>query len=300
MSNDPSVSVIIPTYNRSDILTQSIDSVLEQTYTDFELIVVDDASTDDTREVVATYDDERLTYVRHETNRHVSAARNTGIEHASGDFVAFLDDDDEWVPAKLAKQVSLLQDCPSSVGMVYCWLDYLDGEEVVNEYRPTLSGDIFQHTLAAQPIGNASTLLVRREVIEDIGGFDESLPRGNDGDFIRRVTRKYEVDYVPEVLVRYHVGHDYQRITREDEAGIRNAIKGKRTKLQKFDQELDQYPREHARVLVSLARQHWRVGEWGAGLSCLSRAITIAPLTADIYLDTARFFKNDLVRYHLS
>jgi glycosyltransferase involved in cell wall biosynthesis len=121
-----SVSVIIPTCNRSTLVTRAIQSVLTQTYTNLECIVVDDASNDNTGEVVNSFDDDRLIFIRHDKKQGASAARNTGIKHSKGDFVAFLDDDDEWIATKLEKQVPLLKGLPERFGMVYCWMDYYD------------------------------------------------------------------------------------------------------------------------------------------------------------------------------
>ena len=120
----PLVSVIIPTHNRADLVPLAIQSVLQQTYTNLECIVVDDASTDNTEETVRTIIDERIIYLRHENNKHASAARNTGIKYARGEFIAFLDDDDEWLPTKLEKQVPFLLNLHEKVGMIYCWMDY--------------------------------------------------------------------------------------------------------------------------------------------------------------------------------
>src|SRR5258705_13939604 len=102
------VSVVIPTHNRSEFLRSAIASVLGQTYQDFELIVVDDASTDSTAEVVVSFNDSRIKFIRHQTNQGGSAARNTGIRASKCDYIAFLDDDDEWSPRKLSKQVEVL------------------------------------------------------------------------------------------------------------------------------------------------------------------------------------------------
>src|SRR5690348_13147078 len=109
------VSVIIPTHNRSDFLRNAITSVLNQTYQDFEIIVVDDGSTDNTSEVVANFSDERITFIRHDTNKGGSAARNTGILASKCDYIAFLDDDDEWLPDKLRKQMEILVASPPEV-----------------------------------------------------------------------------------------------------------------------------------------------------------------------------------------
>jgi len=103
-AKNPTVSVIIPTYNRAHLLDRAIRSVLDQTYQDFELIVVDDGSSDPTAEVIATFADPRIYYLRHEKNRGAAAARNTGIEASQGDYVAFLDSDCEWLPKKLLKE----------------------------------------------------------------------------------------------------------------------------------------------------------------------------------------------------
>ena len=118
----PKVSVVIPTHNRAGFLQAAIQSVLNQTFQDFEIIVVDDASEDQTTEIVRSFSDPRIRYMRHESNKGQGASRNDGIRQASGEYIALLDDDDEWLPEKLAKQVALLDSSPSQVGMIYTWL----------------------------------------------------------------------------------------------------------------------------------------------------------------------------------
>src|SRR5688500_9781977 len=119
--HNPIVSVVIPTYNRAHLIRRAIDSVVAQTFADWELIVVDDASKDDAEGVVRSYGDSRMRYVRHDVNKGASAARNTGLYAAHGEFVAFLDSDDEWLPEKLASQVELFRANPggfASLGVV--------------------------------------------------------------------------------------------------------------------------------------------------------------------------------------
>ena len=116
--HSPTVTVVIPTYNRANLLGRSIRSVIGQTYGDFELIIVDDGSTDSTAEIAASFDDERVKYIRREQNGGVGAARNTGIKAAIGKFVAFNDHDDEWLPDKLERQMKIFKTLPSHVGVV--------------------------------------------------------------------------------------------------------------------------------------------------------------------------------------
>lgn len=279
----PLVSVIITTYNRANLVPRAIKSVLGQTYDDLEVIVVDDASADDTGSVINNFEDERLAYVRHDENRHLSAARNTGINRADGDYVAFLDDDDEWRPRKLEKQVSLLESASNRVGLVYCWMDYCDDDTVVEKYQPSLSGDIFAEALSGQPIGSGSTLVVRPAVFNDIGGFDESLRRGIDGDFIRRVCRSYDVDFVPEALVKYHIGHEADRITSIDPESTEDAIQANEAKLRKFATEFERYPSAKGAVYARLGLRHCLLGDYRTGISYHLKAIRQAPLNPAVY-----------------
>lgn len=246
--SSPNVSVIISTHNRCKLLPRAIESVLGQNYQDFELLIVSDGSSDDTEAIVNLYNDKRLRFFQHEASKGASAARNTGLQASTGEYIAFLDDDDEWLPTKLQKQVQLLLSVSENVGLVYCWMDYYDEDIIIKEHHPKLRGSIFRETLDKQPIGNASTLLVRREVIEKVGGFDESLPRGNDGDFIRRVCRNYQVDYVPEVLAKIHVEHVDRISIRDELKDIDNGISNKKRRIKMFYDDFKQCPKSLSNV----------------------------------------------------
>ena len=296
-SSTPAVSVVIPTYNRADLLPRAINSVLRQTYTEFELIVVDDASDDETPHAVASFEDSRIRYTRHETNRHASAARNTGINHSRGKYIAFLDDDDEWLPAKLSEQVELFESAPPPVGLVYCWMDYFDDKgQLVSEVHPTLRGRVFDQVLDRQRLAGCPTLLVRRAVVEEVGGFDESLPRGNDGDFIRRVCLRYEVDLVPRVLVRVHTGHGLHQISGSDEEGIRNSIHGHKAKLVKFKDELPAYPSQTAAIHATIGHHYSQLGDWKNSAAAYREALRITPLSTTVYLSILRSLARRLLK----
>jgi glycosyltransferase involved in cell wall biosynthesis len=202
------VSVIMPTYNRAHLLGRSIPSVLNQTFRDLELIVVDDGSTDSTPDTVAQFQDERIRYLRHETNRGVSAARNTGVMAATGAYVAFNDSDDEWMAHKLEKQLGVFQSAGGQVGVVYSdMLNIVNGRE--EHYRgPHVTPEdelIHQKFLAFQVGCHMVTATVKRQCFEEAGPFDEKLQALEDAEFFMRVSRQWRFYHMPEPLVRRFV-----------------------------------------------------------------------------------------------
>lgn len=282
---EPLVSVVIPTYNRASLVQRAIESVRQQTYENLEIIVVDDSSTDETPEVVPTIDDPRVEYVRHETNRHGAAARNTGVKYASGEYVAFLDDDDEWYPKKIEKQVKALDESPEEVAMIYCWADvYREGHtnNPVAASEPTVSGEIFEETLTSNPIGATSTLVIDSEALETVGGFDEDLERGQDSDLIRRIAANYRVDYVPERLVRHWI-HDEGRIQDDSIENLHASIECFRKTLDEFSDYLSDAPEQNAQIRLNIANAYAKTGELAACVSWTASAVRTSPLSASVY-----------------
>jgi glycosyltransferase involved in cell wall biosynthesis len=213
----PIVSVIIPTYDRADVLPRAIDSALDQTLSDVEVVVVDDASSDDTESVVTSYDDPRVTYLAHATNRGGSAARNTGIEAATGDYIALLDSDDEWAPTKLERQVETLERRSDEWIAAYCGTTILDDGETTDLWESVKSvvgrhdrreGAEGGEELVAEILlenlhtSAGSTLLVESDVVDRIGGFDESFERYQDTEFLIRVLKRGKLAYVDGPLLR--------------------------------------------------------------------------------------------------
>ncbi|NKE34533.1 glycosyltransferase family 2 protein [Natronococcus sp. JC468] len=210
------VSVIVPTYNREETVSRAIDSVLAQTYDELEVVVVDDGSTDDTRSVLESYDDDRVRPIYHETNQGANVARNTGIEHARGKYVAFLDSDDEWRPEKLEAQLDVLEKRSEEWVAAYCGfafeltgpIDRLRGlaASVLSraDDRPRMEGgtELIGEILADNVhTGAGSTLIVRTDVAREVGGFDETLDRFQDPEFVLRILEVGKLAYVDEPLV---------------------------------------------------------------------------------------------------
>ncbi len=203
----PKVSVVIPTYNRVDLLRPAIVSVLNQTFQDFEIIIVDDGCTDSTSDLVSAFNDARIKYIRHEINKGGSAARNTGILNSKCEFIAFLDDDDEWLPEKLDMQIKVIEESLPRVGGVYTSyivVDRTDGTIIARKI-PTKKGDLSTNLLVNNCIGATSSVLLRMRCFEEVGLFDEVLPSFQDYDMWIRISKKFHFEYIKEILFKYHI-----------------------------------------------------------------------------------------------
>lgn len=197
------VSVIICNYNYGQFLREAVDSALAQTHPADEVLVVDDGSTDGSREVLRHYGDRiRLLF---QENRGVSAARNTGIANSGGELIAFLDSDDAWLPTKLERQVEWFED--PTVGMVYTGLRYVDENGDSLGTSPTGSrGHVLEDLALLRVPGvpaSGSSAVVRRSCLETVGPFDESLSTSADWDLWRRIACRYTIELTPEPLVLY-------------------------------------------------------------------------------------------------
>ncbi len=205
-----SVSVIIPTYNRADVLPRAIDSVLCQqgfSNQNMEVLVIDDGSTDHTRQLIKqNYPDVSYHY---QNNRGVSSARNVGLKRATHQWIALLDSDDEWLPNKLSSQIQLVQ----QANLKACHTEEIwirNGVRVNQMKKHQKSGGwIFEHCLPLCAI-SPSSVLIAQSIIDDIGGFDESLPACEDYDLWLRLTAKYEVAFVEKPMIIKYGGHDDQ------------------------------------------------------------------------------------------
>ena len=204
--NNPTVSVVIPTYNRAMLLPRVIQSVLNQTFKDFELIIVDDSSIDNTQEVIKSFEDERIRYIRHEKNKGGSATRNTGIKVAQGEYIGLLDDDDEWLPEKIEKQVNKFKSLSDEFGVVYSGFSYVSEEKgkIVSNIIPTLRGRLYKSLLKRCIVGSP-TPLIKRSCFQKVGFFDETLPSCQDWDMWIRISKCYGFDFVPDVLAKHYV-----------------------------------------------------------------------------------------------
>ena len=203
----PTVSVIIPAYNRAHVVDQAINSVLQQIYQDFEIIVVDDASTDNTEDVVKGFGDPRIHYLRQQQNRGAPWARNLGAEVARGEYLAFLDSDDLWYPEFLKRQLAVLINLPPTVGMSCSNMMQKvgDSRRVMGPGMRSLTFD--ENLIHADGICSSS-FVVRGASFHTIGGFDVKFSSFQDFDFLLRMAAQYRIESTDDVLFEYRLGDD--------------------------------------------------------------------------------------------
>lgn len=196
------VSIIVPAYNAAKYLRMALDSALGQTYSDREILAVDDGSTDTTPQILAQYGNS-IRVVR-QANKGSAAACNAGVAMAQGQWVAFLDADDVWLPNKLARQIELCGDAVISHTESVCFGDALPYEVRRSSFEPPYFGHVLRELLIRNFI-TKSTVLMRRKVFLDIGGFDESYAAVEDWPFFLKVCAEHQLGYLPEAVVRYRV-----------------------------------------------------------------------------------------------
>lgn len=247
------VSIIIPTYKRAEDIGKAVKSALGQTLKEIEVIVVDDnpPDTEDrlkTREIMhhMQKEDERLIYIEHPENMNGSAARNTGIREARGEFIAFLDDDDEYLPDKMRIQYNQIKTLPNEYGGVMSDCYISRNGKIVKKLAIEKKDNALIETLACTYVtGSGSNLFIRRSVIDDIGGFDERLLRHQDYDFLVRLFFKYKI-YVVEIPL-FTIE---QRSSHLNTPNLPKLEKAKKIYLDKYKETIDTLPL-HDKALIS-------------------------------------------------
>lgn len=261
MREKPLVSVVIPTYGRPDFLKRCIDSVLEQTYKHIEIIIVDDNNPDtrarvETEKVMQQYEKNPLIiYLQHDKNKNGSAARNTGWKRARGKYITFVDDDDEINKKKIEKQVECLEKLDDSWGACYT------GYRLVKEHGQNQissekrSGDCYVDALMRTMfMGSGSNLFLRKKVVDEINGYDESFVRNQDIEFMARALENYKLAYIDEVLLTiYQEGERKERSFEEIEKYTKHY-------LAKFSERIDHLGKnEKKRVVAVISLERFRI-----------------------------------------
>lgn len=226
IQNNCLISIVIPVYNREHLILQSIESVLSQSYKNIEVIIVDDASTDKTEEVVCAINDTRINYFRQNVNKGPSVARNLGVKKAKGELIAFLDSDDEWYADKLEKQVKIFSELDDDFAAVFCNYETMDittkeklGECVINvdvcdNFR---NGNNFKTP-------SPCTMLIKTEAYKNVNGFDERLKANEDTELAIKLCKRFKLYLQNETLVKVTRNHDSLMGNAENYAHAREII----------------------------------------------------------------------------
>lgn len=201
--NAPTVSVIIPVYNGAATIGDTIDSILVQTRTDFELIIINDGSTDHTLSVVSAFKDSRIKVHSFE-NKGLSASRNRGIDLSCGKYISFIDADDQWLPEKLSGQVEALEKKPGAA-VAYSWTTLFDETRTYPAEKLYYQDNIVGPLLRRNFIGSGSNILARREAIRETGYFDETLKSCEDWDYFLRLAKRFHYTVVPRADILYRI-----------------------------------------------------------------------------------------------
>ena len=208
------VSIITPVYNGQDFLDRSIKSVLAQTYENWELLLIDDGSSDNSVQIIKYYlEDNRIKLLRNESNSGIPTTRNKGIENSTGEFIALLDQDDEWLTHKLEKQVNKFLEIDDSFGLIYSNVEVRTDQGILadqkKEIEPEASIQSNLELMLSRNLITSPTAMVKRKALEEVGLFDESIRWGGDDyDLWIRIAHKYKFDYIDEVLC---IRHEHQQ-----------------------------------------------------------------------------------------
>jgi len=274
------ISVIIPTYNRAQLIERALQSVLDQEYPDLEVIVVDDCSTDNTEDVVNSINDPRIKFIKHTHNKGANAARNTGIRAASGKYIAFQDSDDEWMPGKLAKQVDAFEGAPEDIGVVYTAFWRIEkGEKTYTPAKDVLTTDGYLlKELLKRNFITTQSILVKKECLEAVGLFDESMPRLQDWELLLRIAEHYRFHFIDEALVNLY--HTSDSITSDQKALTKALL----LLLEKHYSAFARYPAILANFYCYLGQQFFLSDDMSKSLHYCANALKIRPLNPKFWL----------------
>ena len=245
----PTVSVLIATNNRPDMLKSSVQSVLDQTYKDFEIVVVDDGQEISAENIVSEFTDKRISYIRHSEQKGCAGSRVTGIGLSKGRFVAFLDDDDTWEPNKLEMQVEKMKGASKDVGFSFTAVTNLFKERETVTQVPEGEADYFERALSDFSGFLSVTLMFKREIFESVGMPDPKFPSHTDIEYIIRVTKKYKGLGINKPLTRVNMVEGRSRMGTD----FSRRIKGREMLLEKHKVEFEKRPKVLSSHLFKLA-----------------------------------------------
>jgi len=282
MEKQPLVSIVIPTHNRPELVRKAIESVLGQTFRDFEIIIIDDGQEKRAKEAVLMFADDRIRYVAHDKERGCSGAKNTGIREAKGKYVAFLDDDDTWSDNKLSLQIEALKDVPADVAYSFTAVTDVFDDRETERTVPDGIGNYYEYALRVFNGMLSSALIIRRDVFDDIGLLSEEFPSHTDIDLMLRVSRKYRGVGVNKSLVRRIVLSGHEQMG----SSWKRRIAGREMLLEKYKDEFEARPLFLAKHLTFLAVMYRSDGQYKKAREIFKRTLQtkFTPIRLAYYL----------------
>ena len=277
------ISCIVTSFRREKaVVKRALDSILAQTFEDYEILLIDDNWGEGSETFSKALEElgglsDRITVIKTEGGHGAQRARNTGIAHASGKYLAFLDDDDEWLPTKLAKQAAVLDSDPI-IGMCYC------NSMVVNEnFNPPkvitdkagkfVTSASYADMLRCDNVGSTSKAMIRENVFETVGGFDESLPARQDYEMWVRISKSFAIRGIDEMLVKYHISGGNGQISKNWD----NCIDGHTKLYLKYKSDIDRDPRARFNIFFYLAHYHRMKGNTFKALILYAKSFFVSP-----------------------
>ena len=277
----PKVSIIIPTYNRAEFLRSAIDSALKQTFNDFEIIVCDDKSTDHTRDVASDFADDRIKYMINEGKKGPSATRNTAILSSEGEYIAFLDDDDEWLPDKLKRQVTLLDFSSSNICGVYSNRNLIDrnSDKILSDDPGTEKhqGNLLYQLMIKSPI-HTSTVIIRKACLDEIGLFDETISYMEDRDMWIRLSMKWDFEYIATPLTKAYV-HGFAHLS----SNLEGQTVGREKLLERYQDLFRKNRKSWGALYICLGAQYCQLRKMKKGRNNIIKGIIKYPFCKIAY-----------------
>ncbi|OGF50359.1 MAG: hypothetical protein A2231_02375 [Candidatus Firestonebacteria bacterium RIFOXYA2_FULL_40_8] len=281
------VSVIITTFNREKHIGCAVESVLNQSYKDFELLILDNSSTDNTRKIVEGIKDSRIRYIIHPA-MSISSARNLGVRESKGEFIAFLDDDDEWLPAKIEKQLKVFNN--KDTALVYGGFEKIDSDgKNIGNHRPVLKGKILNDLLSLKDdfTASASNPMLRKSVIIELGLYNEKVLTGEDYELYLRIAKKYLIDYTPEIVLKIKTHYGSRLGDR-----LKDAAELELMLLDDYCEIFDNDGRLKSFYLQRIGGKYIRIGENKLGRSYIIKSIRSYSLNLIAYAQYLVSFLN--------
>jgi glycosyltransferase involved in cell wall biosynthesis len=292
--DDDLVSVVVPAFNRGRLLTRALESLVRQTHENLQVIVVDDGSQESIGRIVEGFADPRLSCIRHETNRGVSAARNTGIKAAVGNYVTFLDSDDEYLPEKVARQLAHLKGLDREGCISYCGVEEVSDPDGTSLGSTTYfkEGDLLHDALCSCVL-IVGKLMLRKQDHLRVGGFDEGMRKHEDWDYLIRLAKAYQFFPLRDVLVRVH-RHGEGQLTKKDleVSQLRRVI------LERYQDLYAADPLAHSIFLSEQGCEEGVEGLKRQARRSLLKSIALAPYRLDPYVKLAMLETNRMRRKH--